>query len=53
MQGMQLTFWPRYPDLDLEYFDHLLQKNAQELIFTRKIAETVSKITSSPVLTFT
>ena len=51
MQGMQLTFWPRYPDLNLGYFDHLLQKNAQELIFTRKIAETVSKITSSPVLT--
>ncbi|MCD6319584.1 MAG: hypothetical protein J7M03_02770 [Candidatus Desulfofervidaceae bacterium] len=48
---MQLISWPRYPQLDIKYFEELLQKNAQELMFARHLAETVSLLTRRPVLT--
>lgn len=48
---MKLIFWPTYPDLDLSYFEKLIQKNAQELILARKLAEEVSMFSGRPVLT--
>jgi len=48
---MQLISWPRYPQLDIKYFEELLQKTARELTFARYLAETISFLTRRPVLT--
>jgi hypothetical protein len=51
MQGMQILSWPRYPDLDLNYFVWILKQNAKELTFARRLATEVSFLTKRPVLT--
>ena len=47
----RLIYWPRYPNLDLEYFDALLKCTAIELKNARKIAFEISKYTHAPIIT--
>ena len=47
----KIIYWPRYPNLDLDYFNALLKCTAIELKNAWKIAFQVSKYTHRPVLT--
>lgn len=47
----RIIYWPRYPNLDLDYFDTLLKCTANELKNAWEIAFQVTKCTHRPILT--